>query len=405
MRYSKVPHTLHSSMGFHTLSLTMPIDPVEHTELCEHFKQYSKNTQSIKMYYIDSMKKKSCLTDDFIYIPLTLNIIYHKEYTGISWKIHTYKYAPHYAVEVTINPKFLSGNRDYLTAATYDDINKAIAAFNEEAKRISPILKDFEQYKLTRIDYCVNFDLSEIAPQCSAEQLINLIKRSDIPPRFNEWKPYDEVSHRKRSQAGSFYLVNNSVTINCYSKYMQLLEQQKENADKYYYHPIPQSTLDAARNIIRFEVQCKYLKVFHLSQEAESLGDTHYNKYRTLLTESFCDSILQDYYYKTIGRGFWRPLQDTLRSIYSQSCSEKEADKLSQAVQTINQCRSIAAARTYYEENGLKSFNKTLRKLREYNINPVTIPKDWNISYIPDIFFEFERIGERNGHFPNSWSG
>ena len=53
-----------------------------------------------------------------------------------------------YAVEVKVNPKILSGISDYLTAATYRDMENVIINFNLEARKISPLLKSFNDYKL-----------------------------------------------------------------------------------------------------------------------------------------------------------------------------------------------------------------------------------------------------------------
>ena len=49
---------------------------------------------------------------------------------------------------------------------------------------------------------------------------------------------------------------------------MQLLDRSKRNKEKGY-DPVPQKTLDAARNVIRFEVQYKYHKVYTISKEAQ----------------------------------------------------------------------------------------------------------------------------------------
>lgn len=135
---------------------------------------------------------------------------------------------------------------DYITAATYQDMKIAVANFNHIIANISPLQKSFDCYELKRIDYCINFDLSELAPDCSPELIMNLIRRSNIPSYYNEWTKYDSTSHRSKSKPSSFYLVSKSVNINCYSKYMQLQERSLENEDKGY-PPIPQSTLDAAK--------------------------------------------------------------------------------------------------------------------------------------------------------------
>ena len=45
--------------------------------------------------------------------------------------------------------------------------------------------------------------------------------------------------------------------------------------------------LEAAQDIIRFEVQYKYHKTFSLNQKADLLGNHDLNKYKTLLSHDF----------------------------------------------------------------------------------------------------------------------
>lgn len=139
---------------------------------------------------------------------------------------------------------------------------------------------------MTQIDYCINLDLDELIGSCDPRLIMDLSKREDIPHSYKEWTEYDETARRKKSKPGSFYLINNSVNINCYSKYMQLLDHSKRNIEKGF-DPIPQNTLDAARSITRFEAQYKYHKVFVISKEAERAGNHHRNKYEDLLTHEF----------------------------------------------------------------------------------------------------------------------
>ncbi len=113
-------------------------------------------------------------------------------------------------------------------------MESAITNFNRISQRISPLLGTFDQYSIKRIDYCVNFALNELAPGCTAEKMIRLIKRADIPPSYKEWMKYDDTAHRIKSRPSSFYLVNNSVHINCYSKYMKLKEQNQKNMQNGY---------------------------------------------------------------------------------------------------------------------------------------------------------------------------
>ena len=60
----------------------------------------------------------------------------------------------------------LINKHDYIIAATYDDMDTVIKNFNLEASKISDLLENFDCYAITRIDYCINFDLDELTDKC-----------------------------------------------------------------------------------------------------------------------------------------------------------------------------------------------------------------------------------------------
>ena len=361
-----------SSHGFHTLMLSSPL--FEREQLMEHFTEFSKKTGSIQIY-----------TDDYGATVIT----FHKEHVGIKWCIRRDIWIEEYKgtvdfLYVEINPKILSGITDYLTAATLDDMDVAITNFNRISQSISPILGSFDDYKLTRIDYCVNLSLKELAPECTDEQMIDLIKRSDVPPSYIEWTEYDKVAHRTKTKPESFYLMNNSIHINCYSKYMQLVKRSEENIAKGY-PPIPQETLLKARGIIRFEVQCHYRKTYSLSRRAQKNGDQNYNKYEHLLTHEHCVDVLNHYYKKTIGRGHWYPLHTAIAMVKKQNYNLQKEARLIVALEEVSQYRSVAKAKEAYQGHDLDIFKQSLKDLRGIGINPVTIPKHWGIKRILNL--------------------
>ena len=374
----------------------------EARQLITDFREYHSTTESLKMYYLDSKDKQFKIyrpKDDHVFLPCRL-VVYYERYRGIKWTIRSigdFYGINTYMIDATINPKMMGGVHDYITAATYDDMDTVITRFNLEASKISPLLKDFYHYTLTRIDYCINLDLDELMGSCDPRLVMDLIKRENIPHSFTEWTEYDETAHRKKSKPGSFYLINNSVNINCYSKYMQLLDCSKKNIEKGF-EPIPQKTLDAARSIIRFEVQYKYHKVFVVSKEAERAGNHHRNKYEDLLTHEYCLDVISSYFNKIIGRGGWYTLQKAASMVNSQSFNEQKKKRLINALQLVNQCRSVARAKNTLQGYDLKAFKTTLKELSSLRINPVTIPKEWGLKHIPNLLYAYyDKVQEEKG--------
>ncbi|MCH5250557.1 MAG: hypothetical protein J1E98_11515 [Lachnospiraceae bacterium] len=385
---------MHSSLGFHTMTVVLILKYNDMQQLIRDFRRYSQATGLIQIYHVDRNGKgiRYHPTKDKAYmLPTHLKITYFKEDRGIKWSIRCNTNIDSfrsYFVEATINAKILGGITDYITAATYDDMEMVIKNFNLESERISPLLKNFDYYSIKRIDYCINFSINELLPKCSPEQVMTLIKRGNIPPHYKEWKKYDTTSHRMKSESSSLYLINSSVNINCYMKHVELQERLCKN-ETTGYSMISQATVNEALDIIRFEVQCKYLKTYILNSKAEESGNHDYNKYESLLTPEACNEEINYYFKKTIGKGNWYTLQDAVRIIQSHYFNKQKENRLIEALRFVNQCRSLAKAKATYQGSDLDAFKRTLKDLAALNINPVTIPREWGIRHIPNLLYAY----------------
>lgn len=373
-----------SSLGFHTITLDMSLTDTDVHKLLMDFKEYSE-TIALKMYWNKEGKYVTYYPSSD-YLPTDMKIYFDGEDKGIHWHIYSDdRYLGLvYIIEVTINPKILARIIDYLTAATYSEMNGAIINFYYESKKISPLLGRFNDYRIKRVDYCINICLDDFISTYDPEQMMNLIKRSDIPPHFKEWMEYDDTSHRRKSKSESFYLCSKSVNINYYSKYLQLLNRSQENVDKGY-DPISQEIIDASHDIIRFEVQCKYHKTYALNKKAKKSGNECRNKYESLLDPLTCVEIVSDYYKRVVGKGDWYSLSEAVRIIQSKNFNSQKENRYIDALKCVSQCRSLAKSKASYQDNELIAFKKTLKELADLGINPVTIPREWNIKHIPNF--------------------
>jgi hypothetical protein len=270
-------------------------------------------------------------------------------------------------------------------------MEKAIINFNQEAAKFSPRLQEFKFYKITRIDYCVNLCIDELVKTegCSSQKIMELIKRSDIPYPYKEWTEYDKISHRTKSRNNSFYLINDSVHINCYDKYSELIERSHEN-ELHGNPPMPQETLNCAKNIIRFEVQCMPHKISKLSKTAEQIGNTCINKYKTLLSPEVCQQIVSYYYNWIIGSSTWYTLPNAINKVKAVNFNQQKERRLIEALKLVNQCRSINKAKETCSDEELKVFKQSLKDLSLICVNPVTIPTNWNIKSIKSPFGQYQ---------------
>ncbi len=376
-----------TSRGFHTVTIVKTLTKKEALKLIEDFESYAE-TKDIKFFQIRKLKS-SGHSDEFtkwLYSTFPdYYIAHYPESKGILWLLRYSNISPGFikrgevdkpcSIKATINPKILTGEKDYLSAATVDYLESAEALFNNEAKKISPILGEYSHYSMNRPDYCVNFDLSELKIPCTAEQMIYLIKRGNIPTHYSEWVDDND------SAKSSFYLESKSVTINCYRKHKQLKEEFNDCPD-----------LEASQKLIRFEVQCKYLKTYLLSRDIKRKQElSESDVIREMLSEDFCKEIIRKYFNKVIRRGDYFTLNEAIRQVQLQHFSKKKEARLIMELRRINQFRGIYKVRATLQGEELETFRRTLRDLDYININPVTIPREWNIQRIPNLLNAYDR--------------
>ena len=283
-----------------------------------------------------------------------------------------------------INPKVLGGVVDYITAATYYDMSVAIINFDRISKEISPILQTFGCYTVNRIDYCLNLHIDELVPDCSPQQIMNLIKRSNVPSKYEEWKKYDTVAHRTKDVKSSFYLMNKAVDINAYLKYDELLDRMEKG-----YPHITEEMLEDSKSIIRFEVQCKRRKLYDIIERLGVKDNGEINKYRYLLQPRVCEEVISRYFSETVGCGYWYSFAKAIKKIDSYNFNIQKRNRLVEALRTVSDCKSVHKAKESCLKDGGDSFTRTLKELSDLGINPVTIPQAWGIKQIPNLLVAY----------------
>lgn len=375
---------LKTSLGYHTISVFQRLTAEEYFSLGCSFLSPKKGMEKFK---IETKKGEI----GWVYT--------HKRNRGIRWITTSFAINDRitiHGVKAVITPKVLL-NKDYITASNEKDIESFKALFNAEATRISPILRNIESYSMSRCDYCLNFDLKELKIPCTSEKMMTLIKRGNVPKYFFEMTKYDKTSHRKKTDKNSFYLESGSVTVNCYDKYAQLMNDEN--------HPCPNK--EDSEGIIRFEVQCKYRKLYSMSKNnariLSEISDASKRELAELYDDLMCrrrpttipmDIILSDdisteeitkYFYKVIRKGDYYTLEKAKRKIQLEHCRQKKKDRLISALTLINQCRGINKAKSILQGKELESFKRSLKDLDTLRINPVTIPREWNVEFIPNL--------------------
>lgn len=289
-------------------------------------------------------------------------------------------------VQAIINPKaFLE--KEYIQAARESDLESVKIAFDQEAAKISSsLLSSFRDYTLKRVDFCINIDLNELGIPCNSEDMMKLVRQGNIPKDFHELMEYDKKNHRKTPYKNSFYLQSNSVTINYYNKY----SQQQESHPNY-----PNKAL--SRNVIRFEVQYKYPKLYQIArEEKKKLYNRRQNPtYASIprspipselvITDEISENVTQKYFFKILRKGDYFSYDIARKIVKSYQFKKKKETRILDTLELVKEHGGIAKAIAHLNDRELYNFKRSLKDLDDILVNPVTIPRRWNILFIPNL--------------------
>lgn len=369
-----------SSLGYHTMELSLKLTAEESSQLMRIFERN-------KDVYIQS--NGNGFVYQYHFSSRYYSIRYRQRYKGLSWTLRYCRQSPDYmrprapggfpeedpccSIKARINPKILLGLDDYIAAADWTYLKDLISVFNWEAKKLSPILREFRSYSLNRIDYCINFDLDDLRIDSCPMDYMALIQQADVPNHFGEYKEYRGTAHRKKPGLNSFYLTNNSVRINCYWKYHQLQTQ------------FPSAPgIDHSFHVIRFEIQCLYLKTHFMQKQIKDCDDFE-KVISVMLSDETCERIITGYYCKTIGRGDYYSLKGAREKVKSMGFNQNKEDRLLNALRLVSLHRGIFKAKSLLKGKELEELKRSIKDLGEIGINPVTIPRERGIQFLPNL--------------------
>lgn len=379
-----------TSMGYHTFAFFQKTDEEEYQVLENDFIGYMQRTKKLKRSPVQNKDK--------IQIGWQYTYKDDKE-KGIHWLMLSSKAKNNYVtrgVLAVINQEALIEN-NYIRAAKDDDLKEVEEIYNRETEKISKIFLKFGSCSLNRVDPCLNIDLKELGIPCTPEQMMKLIKRGNIPRYYEERKEcYDSKQRRMVSAKNSFYLESKSSVINFYWKYAK---QGKK-------HP-NYSKRESSRNVIRLEVECKYLKLYALvknrnleskyyeSDEGLSPDEMYMRMHMgvhnpvipidVVLSANIYEPIIRKSIYKILRKGNYFTLdiaRDIVESYHFRSSKE---ERMIEVLESVNESHGIAKAKSKLRENEFRRFNKTLKELDDILVNPVTIPRRWDIKHIPNL--------------------
>ena len=392
-----------SSIGFHTFTIFLRLTEADARQLYWDFQNYSAvdviplgndklDPNVLPKGYIVRYREKGVGVS--WYIRFSSNVSEHMRMSTNASSSNYMKEPTPYSVRATINPKILGGVMDYLTAANADSLDQAEENYNVKVSEISPILGKFEEYLLNRIDYCFNFDPLELNMGCFADQLLTLIQQGYIPNHFTLATEFCEKSKRWIPYKDDFRLKSKSMTVSYYRKYTQLWNEFRGCPD-----------LERSRNVIRFEIKCEYSKVYAMSKSIKeilrselSIGDIvdnfaqgiDVNPTKNLLSDIFALDIVYKYFYMITRRGDYFTLDGARWMVQSHNFRRDKEERLLWTLTQVKEHHGIAKAISKLRGDDLKDFKRSLKDLDAIFVNPVTIPRRWNIKHIPNPLRAYE---------------
>src|SRR5690606_16637999 len=113
-----------------------------------------------------------------------------------------------------------------------------------------------------------------------------------------------------------------------------------------------------------------------------------------------------DYYNEVVGKEDYVTLNVARQCVMNcANFTNNEKKRMVEILELVNQKRSIYEARkAFIQEKGgskdsKKIFNRNLIRIRKLSINPVTIPVNWGIEMLPNLYDEIIKAGVLPGHY------
>lgn len=384
----------------HTLNLDMEISFHEVTTLSDAIAELCKHAKAAFYRYNDVKDKSKVIKVFNLYKKhgLTIKICKNdkSKYARIDIRLNPIKLINQEAiVETTKEADLISIEDEFCRLMTpiYNRsikrlIQKGVILSEDDLEmvkgrmgRIADIT-DMKSYRVRRIDYCI-----DVRTELS-DKYMELIRRGDVPSRFIMKMDDNLKTGKSIRYKDSMYLQTKSkdITINFYNK-----EKEMEGNPHYDEHEKLGS-----QNMLRFEVQCIGTKLNNL--KAKYGFDS--KDFKKFSFNQLALEIINSYYNEVVGKNDYVTLR-LARKIVESSKQFKKIDKknMIEVLELINEKRSMCIARDEYintnekPKYARKRFNTILAQIESLYINPVTLPVNWGIERLPNLYDELIRAG------------
>ena len=340
-----------------TLLLHYCLSRQQYNDLYETIKSLSESSNT-NLYPVGHKRQSKCYKTTFLQSHGILEFVFCKCDKNFTC----------YLIELKLRPKQLIDHDNIYDLTNFNELPLVRYAFNRLMKSLSPVLPEFDQWLCHRVDYAVN--IKTPYPHI----YVNLFQRGHIQ------KSYQSHIDKMLKYSGSFYLSTKkrNITINFYDKHMQLL-----NANERSPHPRSQNYFNAAKNILRLEVQCRVGKLANLKKKFE-LDDT---TPKSLLQPNIAFDVIMSNYLMLIKNSQYNfiSLKKAKKILPISDLSKYTILKTYDLLHLIDSSCGLWYLWNLHCQGNDNHYNRIIKQIDKAGINPILIPALYKIDELPNL--------------------
>lgn len=282
-------------------------------------------------------------------------------------------------LKLVVNPAKLLNGFDAFETVTPDQLPAITAAFDTAVADAlgDDQLLSMPDWSLRRIDYAVDITTEYV------DQYLKLMDKGDKPRNYID---------RYGPNKGSCRWDCKSVNINIYDKAKHLRDKG--------YSP---AVIEKAQNILRVEIQCKSPKIGGIKKK----NDLDSRALQYFFNSDFAEEVVLRYCQRLYKTGDYYSRTAAVKRMTGLGITSRKQKALLSIIKAVAETRSISEARARLSTQGATikntktqevmtlstgSFSRNCTELAALNINPVTIPREWKIDYLPGLYGILERF-------------
>lgn len=258
----------------------------------------------------------------------------------------------HNIVDIKMNPRaFSNAVCPFAYIASEEDIYKCMDCLEEFLKAVDVAYMGMDDFKINRIDYCVNIRL---AGKEAVEDYMRLMKKGSYPYSAERRKEYDQTQRRWIPTRNSFTIYSDTFEFSIYNKGVQMSgETRNYSADD----------LEAAERMVRIEYRARRGKV-RREQLKHACGSLQ--EFLEMTGQIAAENIPR-YLAACYGTGEFVKFDEAARRIEASDIKGKTKEKMKRMLQNVS-VRDLQ-----YEKMYNSDYRKLMRQFNRLGISPITV--------------------------------